>query len=116
VLATFSPRNVSVKITLYETLIVKQRKIRTWLAQQALSFLQVKGSHSSESREKHLKYRLGHTHDASTYPATRVTDPPETYTKLYTVYCLQEHLGQNLRTSHHTPKRKERKQNAKRQH
>jgi hypothetical protein len=66
VLATFSPRNVSIKITLYETLIceAKKKKKRTWLAQQALSFLQVKGSHSSESREKHLKYRLGHTHDA----------------------------------------------------
>jgi hypothetical protein len=37
-------------------------------------------------------------------------------TKLYTIDCLKEHLGQNLRTSHHPPKRKERKQNAKQQH
>jgi hypothetical protein len=37
-------------------------------------------------------------------------------TKLYAIYCLQERLGQNLRTSHHTPKRKERKQTAKHQH
>jgi hypothetical protein len=81
VLATFSPRNVSVKITLYEKLICEAKK-NSYLAHLASAeFPAGKRQPFIRISRKTLEYRLGHTHDASTYPATRVTDPPETYAR-----------------------------------
>ncbi len=119
-LATFSPRNVSIKITLYETLICEAKKKKTYLARSASAeFPAGKRQPFIRISRKTLEistWTYTWCIDLSCHLGHRSAGDLHKMTKLYTIDCLQEHLGQNLRTSHHPPKRKERKQNAKHQH